>query len=241
MKDYKRVVAERYEQAEHPRDARYHPLKPLGFHLGERQRRAVWEALREVERRGLDLSRAQILDLGCGTGVWSRFLAEVTRAPEKVTGVDLSSRSIEEARRLHAGMRYEVADVLTMPAPEVPFDLVYSAVVFSHMTTQAQLDAAMATVRRCLRPGGYFLWLDIWSPNHEQWVEGRDSHGFPLSQMEGLCRGAGLEPVWHAPLFKTFLGKYHSAYLLERVPPWAVRALDVLPWPPGNVLLLAQG
>jgi SAM-dependent methyltransferase len=76
----------------------------------------------------LDVSPERVLDLGTGTGVAARFLAQ--RFPEaEVVGVDLAPAMIEKARELlppelAARVRFEVADASVLPYPDEAFDLV---------------------------------------------------------------------------------------------------------------------
>jgi ubiquinone/menaquinone biosynthesis C-methylase UbiE len=67
----------------------------------------------------------RVLDLGTGTGIGARYLAE--RYPEaEIAAVDLSSAMIEEARRLTDDERieYAVADASSLPYENGRFDLV---------------------------------------------------------------------------------------------------------------------
>jgi SAM-dependent methyltransferase len=79
-----------------------------------------------IERLGFEPRK--VLDLGTGTGIAARLVAE--RFPgADVTGVDLAPAMIEEARALipadAAGrMRFEVADATRLAYPDGEFDLV---------------------------------------------------------------------------------------------------------------------
>jgi SAM-dependent methyltransferase len=87
---------------------------------------AVAPVAAAVER--LNGAPARILDLGTGTGVAARFLAE--RFPEaEVVGVDLAPGMVAEARRLLPGaladrVRFEVGDASRLPFADGAFDLV---------------------------------------------------------------------------------------------------------------------
>ncbi|MBA3841873.1 MAG: methyltransferase domain-containing protein [Actinobacteria bacterium] len=95
---------------------------------------AGWDASRVDERRlgaiGAALAAvgpapARALDLGTGSGAIARKLSE--RWPEaEVTGVDVSSQMIAEARRLSSSVRqtFTVADAARLPFPAGTFDLV---------------------------------------------------------------------------------------------------------------------
>ena len=86
---------------------------------------------------------ASILDLGCGTGNYTRLLHE-KHPTARIKGVDLSAAMIEEARRklTTQGIEFGVADAETA-AFDAPFDLITSNACFHWF---ADLDA---TIGRC--------------------------------------------------------------------------------------------
>ena len=95
-----------------------------------------WEARRGPESLAslaaalerLPESPASILDLGSGTGIAARFLAERFPAA-RVVGVDLAPAMVDEARRvlpeeLRKRVDYRVADATALPFADGEFDLV---------------------------------------------------------------------------------------------------------------------
>lgn len=102
-----------------------------------------------------ELSGQRVADLGCGWGTLCRLLASRGAA---VTGVDLSARLIEHARRREAvrpvGIDYRVADVTgTGWWDGMPFDGVVCAMALMDIDDTA---GALSTVATVLRPGGWF-------------------------------------------------------------------------------------
>ena len=90
----------------------------------------------------------RILDLGCGDGVLTQELAAMGA---RVTGVDSSQAMIAAA--MARGLDARVADATALPF-EAEFDAVFSNAVL-HWVKDA--DAAIAAVRRSLKPGGRFV------------------------------------------------------------------------------------
>jgi SAM-dependent methyltransferase len=85
-------------------------------------------AVVEAALARLDSEPRRILDLGTGTGIAARLLADRYPAAE-VVGVDLSREMIEEARKRVPGslrdrVRFEVADASALPFGNGEFDLV---------------------------------------------------------------------------------------------------------------------
>lgn len=99
------------------------------------------------ELRGKD-----VLEVGCGTGVHARLLAQ---AGARVTAVDLTPTAVELTRArlalhgLEAGVRE--ADAEQLPFADNSFDFIWSWGVIHHSARTEQVAAELA---RVLRPGG---------------------------------------------------------------------------------------
>jgi SAM-dependent methyltransferase len=96
---------------------------------------------------------SDVLDLGCGAGIpMTRALA----AGRRVTGVDLSARQIELARRNVPEASFIQADMTTLELPPESLDAVVAFYSLTHLP-QAELPVVLASILRWLRPGGVFL------------------------------------------------------------------------------------
>ncbi len=90
----------------------------------------------------------RVLDIGCGTGVATFFLArEYPRA--RIRGVNLSPKMIDQANSRigldpEARVAFRVGDARKLPFPDGNFDLV----------TQTNMPVFFAQIDRVLRPGG---------------------------------------------------------------------------------------
>ena len=102
-----------------------------------------------------------VLDLGCGIGGASRFLAELGC---RVTGVDLTPEFIEVARELTRrcgltdAIEFHVANALDLPFPDARFDHVWSHNVSMNIADKAGFARAAA---RVLKPGGRFSCAEV--------------------------------------------------------------------------------
>jgi ubiquinone/menaquinone biosynthesis C-methylase UbiE len=114
------------------------------------------QALEEPILRGLigDVSGLEVLDLGCGTGRHSLWLAA---RGASVTAVDFSGGMLAEARRKPGAdaVRFLVHD-LHEPLPFAPasFDRVVSGLVLEHLD---DLGGFFSEARRVLKPEGLAL------------------------------------------------------------------------------------
>lgn len=99
-----------------------------------------------------------VLDLGCGTGRHAALLAE---HGYDLTGVDFSEEMLRVARETAPGLKFVHGDVRSLRLGKT-FDVVASLFhVMSYQTTNADLRAALATIREHLAPGGMFV-FDCW-------------------------------------------------------------------------------
>ncbi|MBV8507750.1 MAG: class I SAM-dependent methyltransferase [Alphaproteobacteria bacterium] len=108
-------------------------------------------------RRG----EARLLDVACGTG---RFLREVKANYPRlhVTGLDLSPHYLSVARReLAPWSRTRFAEGMAeaMPFAEAEFDVVTCIYLFHELPPRIR-RAAVAEIRRVLRPGGTLIFVD---------------------------------------------------------------------------------
>ncbi|MDX2214613.1 MAG: methyltransferase domain-containing protein [Oculatellaceae cyanobacterium bins.114] len=101
---------------------------------------------------------SQILDVGCGIGGSSLYLAE--RFNAHVTGITLSpvqaQRATERAKAatLEQQTHFRVADALAMPFPDQSFDLIWTLESGEHMPDKVKF---LAECDRVLKPGGLLL------------------------------------------------------------------------------------
>jgi SAM-dependent methyltransferase len=101
----------------------------------------VWEVLRR-----LDVANADVLDLGCGTGL----LLDLGFRPRRYLGVDVSAEMIARARRKYPEQCFTVGDMAS-PTAET-FDVVVS--LFGGVSQALHVE--LSDLLHPLRPGGRF-------------------------------------------------------------------------------------
>jgi ubiquinone/menaquinone biosynthesis C-methylase UbiE len=117
---------------------------------------------------------ARLLDVGCGTGHWSRFFAGLGF---EVVGIDVSLEMIAVARSaVEDGCRFVVADAHKLPFADPAFDLVTAMVVLEFVGDAERVLAEMA---RCARSPGHLVVgaLNETSPlNRDRIAEGKEPY-----------------------------------------------------------------
>jgi ubiquinone/menaquinone biosynthesis C-methylase UbiE len=104
-----------------------------------------------------DVREMRVLDVGCGTGYFSR---EMASRGARVTGIDISSRMIGHAKQHESAaslrIEYHVIDAATLPAgfPPQSFDMATSCLALQDMPDIAKVFQG---VHSLLRSGGRFV------------------------------------------------------------------------------------
>lgn len=91
-----------------------------------------------------------VLDLGCNTGYGSHIINNVCK---KITGVDVSEKAIEIARKLYGSedIDFQVIDGKKLPFKDNTFDMVISFQVIEHIV---EYESYINEIRRVLSPDG---------------------------------------------------------------------------------------
>jgi len=149
----------------------HHGYYGLEGNLKKERRQAQIDLIEELLKWSGIEQAEHILDVGCGIGGSSLYLAQKYHA--SATGITLSpvqaSRAKERAAAagMSAKTKFLVADALNMPFADASFDFVWSMESGEHMADKAQF---LRECYRVLKPGGIFLmatWCHrpITSPN----------------------------------------------------------------------------
>ena len=114
---------------------------------------------RLAEHAGLlELGRGEdVLEVGCGTGQLTRWLADVVR-PGKVTAVDFSPAMLEKAGTKDIDAEFRLADVCGDSLGRERFDVAFCFHSFPHFRDQA---AALANIAGALKPAGRLIVMHL--------------------------------------------------------------------------------
>lgn len=96
------------------------------------------------------------LDLGCGTGIYSRFFT-----PDRYCGVDISPAYIAAAKAKFPTHRFEVQDATATSFSTAGFDACMISGVLHHLDDELAAQV-LSEVSRVVKPGGVVvIWEDI--------------------------------------------------------------------------------
>jgi len=137
----------------------YSPLEMASGYLKKNFIKAKYDFVDEMVKFGkLQLSNdkpLRILDVGCGIGGTSRYLASNIPG-STVTGITLSTKQVERATKLAKdrnipNANFQVMDALNMTFPDNSFDVVWACESGEHMPDKKRYVDEMT---RVLKPGG---------------------------------------------------------------------------------------
>jgi ubiquinone/menaquinone biosynthesis C-methylase UbiE len=109
--------------------------------------------------------------IGCGTGIVERCLVESEHFNGQIVGLDISPRSLEQARANCAGyknVRFEVADLNIHVWPASVYDVVFAHGALHHIE---KLDWVLGQIARSLKPNGFLYVNDYVGPQRFQWSD----------------------------------------------------------------------
>jgi SAM-dependent methyltransferase len=143
-------------------------LKGVGFKkLGTsfnnwayRVRRHVFK--KEVASLGIDFTKATVLDIGSGTGVyvdlWRKF------GVKSITGLDITKVAVKQLSSMFPDNRFFVGDISEAAFPQHPaygkYDLVSAMDVLFHIVDDGRYNTAIKNIAASLKHGGYFIYSD---------------------------------------------------------------------------------
>jgi SAM-dependent methyltransferase len=119
-----------------------------------------WRAL-TVRHSFHILPGESVLELGAGSGIWTKHLSEVTRGENPITAAVFNDRFVEAPPAIPNVKFVKIAD-LASDLPAESFDYVVGMYILSH----GRYPQALRALHRLLKPGGKLLFFEAnyWNP-----------------------------------------------------------------------------
>jgi 2-polyprenyl-3-methyl-5-hydroxy-6-metoxy-1,4-benzoquinol methylase len=191
-------------------------------------------------RTGLDISHSHILtpsilrlsefcnfesvlDVGCGTGVLTEKLAEIS---DKVVGIDMSKKSIEIARKYNSDLKnisYADSSIENFPDGINRYSLITANMVLQDVN---DLDGVVQAFYKLTTRGSHVVatithpcfWPLYWGYLTKDWFSYAEEIGIEaVFKISKDLRGAGVTTHFHRPLEKYFDLFKEQGFLLEEV------------------------
>jgi len=150
-----------------------------------------------------NFSNAKLLDLGCGTGDFLKWLTE-HQINVYYTGIDISEEMINVARNRFSAARFLVGDI-SSPELEESYDIIVESGIFTISTQHIFFDTLRRAFEKCT-VGVAFNALSAWSPQKEEGECYLDP-AVVLDFCKSLTRRVTLRHDYHPRDFTVYLYK----------------------------------
>jgi len=112
----------------------------------------------EADRVRVLAQGKRVLEIACGTGYWTRIMAESAKS---IDAFDLAPEMIRQAKlkEYTCPVTFAVADMKALPVASESYDLVALGFWYSHQPRQ-ELDSLYDILTRPLKPGGKIWMID---------------------------------------------------------------------------------
>ena len=171
------------------------------------QEASVVDAVRRISHNP---RTATVLDVGCGGGNNLFQLLRLKYQTENISGIDLQSERINEARRMYPSSHFVQGDASRMEFGDASFDLVYESTMFATLTDDKLCAGIAREMLRVCRPGGYLLLVD-WSFPHPRSTTYKALSRQRLTNLFGLGTTTQLVSVSSGALVPP-IGRFLSRY-----------------------------
>ena len=109
-----------------------------------------------------DLTMVDMLDVGCGSGVWLRIMVEWGADPKRLHGVDILNDRITKAKSISAsGIDFQVSNSWPLPYAKRSMDLVVASTIFSSILDRMAREQLANEMKRVLRKSGWLMIFDF--------------------------------------------------------------------------------
>lgn len=117
------------------------------------QKRAARRARYFVDMGGIT-NDSEVLEIGCGTGVFTEKIYAATKA--NITAIDVSAALLEQAQQKLPDVKFAVENAMSLSFQDNSFDIVYGSSVLHHL----DMPLAFTEFYRILRPGGRLVFAE---------------------------------------------------------------------------------
>jgi 2-polyprenyl-3-methyl-5-hydroxy-6-metoxy-1,4-benzoquinol methylase len=198
--------------------------------LGRSFNRWMYRVRDEVFRReagalDLDWPTTRVLDVGSGTGFYVQRWHELGAA--SITGCDLTEAAVDRLRERYPYATFhrldiaEPSDILTRGG----FDVVSCMDVLFHITDDTRYAAALRSIARAVRPGGYVVLSENFV--HGDVERGPNQVNRTLDDIVAALDDSGLDVVRRTPMLVLMNAQVDAGRVWRTVWGGALRAVTL--------------
>lgn len=125
-------------------------------HSSEDDISTSWHGFVKANLQPQDIKQKKLLEIGCGRGGFSNYLATHLHTPSKVYACDYSASALDMAQRkyAHEKISWNQEDIMALSFPDGFFDMAISCETIEHVPDPYK---AIRELYRVLKPGGKLL------------------------------------------------------------------------------------
>lgn len=220
MRDYNQVNIERYEKDDFSGKGIekniYSSINPVGnyglYKIQQISRKFIRDLRRKTKK---EYDKIHILDCGCGTGLWTRTMANYCGTPENIYGFEYSQNRLDYCKKMNPAINYRLGNIVGGVYDEYDFlfDGIISIDVLSQLRKENDIFSALSNINKKLSPNGLFLWYEINAKTHHANFDA-DSQGFSENEMDKYAETCEMKLVEKTRIFGQIkcMGKSFSTY-----------------------------
>ncbi|WP_429086078.1 class I SAM-dependent methyltransferase [Brassicibacter mesophilus] len=169
-----------------------------------------------IERLDLNINKADILELGPGTGIFTRYFQ--MHDANNYTGIDIAEKSVVELKKQYEKYSFIKGDICDEAYYKGnSYDLVFAADVLLHITDEEKYKSTIRNFTRCLKAEGFCILYDpismINTKSESNHVTIRD-----FKYVKNTLADNGLELVQQIPVFFFMNNPFDSKLLKDNSP-----------------------
>ena len=108
-----------------------------------------------------DLSKLQILDVGCGNAAWLREFIKYGAAPKNLFGIDLLDERVKNARIISPNISISQANAENIHFKNRKFNIILQTTIFTSILNNAMRINIAKEMLRLLKNDGLIIWYDF--------------------------------------------------------------------------------
>jgi SAM-dependent methyltransferase len=145
--------------------SRWQLSNPACLHFVQERERLL---LALLLRHGFDADRlesADVLSMGCGSGLELLDLVRYGAMPDRLIGLDLARERLQRAKVRNPALALIEANAADVPFRAGSFDLVFQFTLFTSVLESETRRKIAGEILRVVRPEGMIVWYDFWPDN----------------------------------------------------------------------------